>query len=88
MPIVHIVDSKSGVSVAKVVTSRELGEAVGIVETEFFNVYGPPLTASSDPEFAKDPLLPFLKHYEVKFGPRPAWRHNKNRNNGIEEQSS
>ena len=34
-------------------------------------------TASTDPEFANDPLLPFLKHYEVKFEPRPSRRHNK-----------
>ena len=74
MPTEHIVDSKSGLSVAKVVTSRELDEAVRIVETECFNVYGPPLTVSTDPEFAKDPFLPFLKHYKVKFEPRPARR--------------
>ena len=77
MPTVHIVDSKSGLSVAKVVTSRELDEAVRIAETEWFNVYGLPLTASTDPEFAKDPFLTFLKHYEVKFEPRPARRQNK-----------
>ena len=77
MPTVHIVDSKYVLPVAKVVTSRELDEAVRVVETEWFNVYGPPLTASTDPEFAKDPFLPFLKHYEVKFEPRPARRHNK-----------
>ena len=76
MPTVHIGDSKSGLSVAKVMTSRKLDEAVRIVETECFNVYGPPLTASTDPEFAKDLFLPFLKYEQLKFEPRPARRQN------------
>ena len=77
MPPLHIVDSKSGLSVARVVTSRELDEAVRVVETEWYSICGPPLTASTDPEFAKDPFLPFLKDYEVKFEARAAQRRNK-----------
>ena len=77
MPTVHIVDSKSGLSVAKVVTLKELDESVRVFETEWFNVYVPHLTDFTDPEFAKYPFFPFLKHCDFKFEPRPARCHNK-----------
>jgi hypothetical protein len=76
-PILHGVDTATGWSMAIVCASRDLDDAVKIVEERWFTVHGPPRRLSGDQEFNKAPFKVMCDRHHVEFLPRPARRHNK-----------
>ena len=77
VPILHIVDTATGLSSAEIVSSRDKKLAASSIERCWFNVHGPPLSLAADPEFDSIAFRDFLHRYSCKFEGRPARRHNK-----------
>ena len=76
-PILHIVDSHTGFSVAAVVPSRRMEEAARQFEYRWVNVHGAPSVVAEDLEFLNPTFMNAIRYFGCEFQQRPARRHNK-----------
>ena len=76
-PVLHMIDVATGLSVTKILPSRDIENVTHACEIYWFNVHGSPTKVSGDPEFDNKEFRNFLESKDSEFNPRPARRHNK-----------